>query len=206
MHRTAASKRGVGTLGLSTPRSRQHPVRHTPPPGISVGVVPESRPVRRLLATTLHADRASGALSTLVASADWRRPPPHDRFGEIQIAADPPSTGSVTPVMNRASSEARNSSALETSAGSTQGSGSASRVDDASANSSKVGFSRSGAEEFPNGVVLDHVGVAVRGCHDIHADGMRCKFHGECAHESDDAVFGRHIVAESGEPLDAGVR
>jgi hypothetical protein len=60
------------------------------------------------------------------------------------FCVDPASTGSVTPVMYRASSDARNSTALETSRGSTHGIGSALSAPMASAYCSAVGFSTPG--------------------------------------------------------------
>ena len=56
----------------------------------------------------------------------------------------PASTGKVTPVMYRASSEARKSTALLMSTGSTHGIGSAFSAWEAGAKSASVGCSRSG--------------------------------------------------------------
>jgi hypothetical protein len=60
------------------------------------------------------------------------------------LTSAPASTGSATPVMYRASSEARNRTALLMSTGSTHGIGSAFSVSSGSVRSSAVGCSRSG--------------------------------------------------------------
>jgi hypothetical protein len=89
--------------------------------------------------------------SVLLLAADQMRGDPVSSGREIRAAvhachlvSDPASTGSVIPVTYRDSSEASHSTALEMSAGSTHGIGSAFSARAAPAMSSAVGFSRSG--------------------------------------------------------------
>ena len=110
------------------------------------------------------------------------------RGSSHHIAIWPPSTGSATPVIMRASSETRKSAALATS------SGSGMRPSGIVARNRFIASSRSAA--MP-GRKASSIGVADHGRTErIDADILRREFKREAAHQADDAVLGNRIEAE----------